>query len=171
MKKLMVLVGALALAVAACGGGDSPASGALPPNGDSDGQPLEATCLAGEPECNDIPGVGEPQELPDGTDTSSGSGMAVNGGLTVAEALGTNAAGVLAVKGFVVSTGDEVRLCDALAESYPPQCGGDSVLLDSLDAIDPDSLTTEGAVSWTDTQQTVFGQLTDGILVTTTTSQ
>ncbi|MGA9595806.1 MAG: hypothetical protein WBV06_06600, partial [Acidimicrobiia bacterium] len=159
MKRFMVLVGAIALVLAACGGsGDGSASGS---------QPLESTCLAGEPDCNDTAGFDKPQELPGGADTSAGNGMAVNGRLTVAETLGTDAAGVLAVTGFVVSTGDEVRLCDALAEAYPPQCGGDSVPLDGLDAIDPDSLTTEGDVSWTDTQQTVFGQLTDGVLITT----
>jgi hypothetical protein len=97
--------------------------------------------------------------------------MAVDGGLTVAEALATDATGVLAVKGFVVADGDEVRLCDALLESYPPQCGGDSVVLDSLEVVDPDALTAEGAVTWTDSPQTVFGELADGLLTTTALSQ
>jgi len=171
MNRLMALIGALVLAVAACGGGgDDAATGDLPPNNDGGTQALGSTCLAGESDCNDIPGASEPQELPDSEDTST-NGMAVDGGLTVAEALATDATGVLAVKGFVVADGDEVRLCDALLESYPPQCGGDSVVLDSLEVVDPDALTAEGAVTWTDSPQTVFGELADGLLTTTALSQ
>jgi hypothetical protein len=45
------------------------------------------------------------------------------------------------------------------------------VILDSLDSIDPDELTSEGDVTWTNAQQTVYGELSDGILTTTSLSQ
>lgn len=172
MKKLLLLIAVLILVVAACGGGDDAATGDLPVNtGDEPGTALDSTCLAGEPDCQDIPGNEEPQDLPSGDDVVTGDGMVVDGGLTVADALSTDADGVIAVKGFVVAKGDDIRLCDALAESFPPQCGGESVKLDSLDAIDPDELKSEGDTQWTDNVQTVFGELNDGVLVTTALSQ
>lgn len=169
MRKLLLLIGVLALVAAACGGADENATGDLPTN-NGDSPAAGSTCLEGEPDCQDIPGNEEPQDLPPSDDAVDSGGMVVDGGLTVAEALATDATGVIAVKGFVVATGDEVRLCDVLLESYPPQCGGDSVLLDGLDAIDPEELTTEGDVSWTDVQQTVLGELSDGVLNTTSLS-
>lgn len=161
MRKLLLLIAVLILVAAACGGDDETATGDLPTN-TGDTPAAGSTCLEGEPDCQDVPGNEEPQDL---------GGMVVDGGLTVADALASDATGVIAVKGYVVAKGDEVRLCDALAESFPPQCAGDSVLLDSLDAIDPDELMTEGEVSWTDVQQTVLGELSDGILNTTSLSQ
>jgi hypothetical protein len=170
MKKLLVLIAVLMLVMAACGGADEPATGDLPTN-TGDSPAAGSTCLEGEPDCQDIPGNAEPQDLPGSDDSVDSGGMVIDGGLTVAEALATDATGTIAVQGYVVATGDEVRLCDALAASYPPQCGGDSVLLDGLDAIDPDELTSEGNVRWTDVPQTVLGELSDGVLNTTTMSQ
>ncbi len=171
MKKILLLIATLALVVAACGGEGDTSSAALPVNTGDEPTAMDATCLAGEPNCQDIPGnTAVPQDLP-GDDAVVGDGMAVDGGLTVADANNGAADGIIAVKGFVVASGDEVRLCDALAESFPPQCGGDSVILDSLDSIDPDELTSEGDVTWTNAQQTVYGELSDGILTTTSLSQ
>lgn len=161
----------LALVAAACGGSSDDAA-ALPPAGsDTTGNgDLAATCLAGEPDCSDVPGnTAAPLDL--GDDAGSDSGMAVDGGLTVAAALDTDATGTIAVQGFIVETAGEARLCDALAESYPPQCGEASVLLDNLDQVDPESLSSEGNVRWTDTTVTIYGELVDGTLATTPLSQ
>jgi len=172
MKKVLLLIAALALVVAACGSGDEASSANLPVNTGDEPTAMDATCLAGEPNCQDIPGDNaEPQDLPGGDDVVVDGGMAVDGGLTVADAIAGTADGILAVKGFVVVSGGEIRLCDALAESFPPQCGGDSVILDSLDSIDPDGLSSEGDVTWTDAQQTVYGELSDGVFTTTSLSQ
>ena len=95
------------------------------------------------------------------------SGFVVGGGLAVSEALTTDATGVLAVKGFVVADADGIRLCEALAESMPPQCGGASIDLANLDAIDPDELRTEQGVTWSDSTVTVLGEIVDGMLVPT----
>jgi hypothetical protein len=55
-----------------------------------------------------------------------------------------------AVTGNLLVQGDEVRLCAALAESFPPQCGSPSLVVAGLDLESVADLTTEGDVSWTD---------------------
>ena len=52
---------------------------------------------------------------------------APGGGLTVQEALDSDAEGPLLVRGYLVRRRDETRLCTALAESDPPQCGEPSL--------------------------------------------
>ena len=159
MKKLMMLFAVLALALAACGGGDDPDSAALPINDDDEpAAALDGTCLAGEPDCNDTPG-GEPTDLP-----ASGDGDSI-APLSVGQAVGSS--GPAMVTGFLVKTGDDIRLCETLAESFPPQCGGASIVLSSMDQIDPDELQNEGAVTWTDIAISVMGDLLDGTLVVT----
>ncbi len=157
MKKVFLLLAALALMASACGGGDDDAA-ALPVN-DGVEPDISTTCLVGEPDCNDTPG-GEPQDLPaPGVDEEP---VAV---LSIADAAG--ASGQVTVTGFLVDVAGESRLCEALAESFPPQCGGASVTLTSLDQIDPDDLKTEGDVTWTDNAVSVFGEMVDGTLVVT----
>lgn len=56
-------------------------------------------------------------------------------GISVAEALGHRQTDdIVAVTGalFVAADGS-VLLCDAIAESFPPQCGGERILVDGLD--------------------------------------
>lgn len=169
MKKLVLLFASLVLVAAACGAGEDDAA-ALPIN-TGDEPAIDAACLVGEPDCNDTPG-GEPQDLPPpGDEPGTSDGFVVAGGLTVTDALETDETGVIAVSGFIVADAAGVRLCEALAESFPPQCGGPSILLEGLEQIDPDELSTEGDVSWTDYAVTVFGELIDGTLVADTPSQ
>jgi hypothetical protein len=78
-----------------------------------------------------------------------------------------NASGQIMVTGFLVDVAGESRLCEALMESYPPQCGGANVTITSLDQIDPDELQTEGDVTWTDNPVIVAGEMVDGTLVVT----
>ncbi len=158
MKKALLLMAALSLALAACGGGGDDAA-ALPTNAGADPD-IAAACLEGEPDCNDTPG-GEPQDLPNSGDVD-GEPIAV---MTIADA--ASASGQVTVTGFLVNVAGESRLCEALAESFPPQCGGASITLTGLDQIDPDDLKTEGDVTWTDNAVTVFGEMVDGTLVTT----
>jgi hypothetical protein len=68
------------------------------------------------------------------------------------------------VTGSLLATGDDVRLCAALAESFPPQCGGGSVTVVGLDLDTLDGLTTEGDVTWSDLPITVEGVLADETL-------
>lgn len=93
--------------------------------------------------------------------------MVVGGGLTIDEALTTDATGILAVQGFVVADDSGIRLCDLLAESLPPQCGGASIAVADLDAVDPDELKSSQGVTWTDFPVTIVGEIIDGALVPT----
>jgi hypothetical protein len=72
-----------------------------------------------------------------------------SGPLTVSDALRTRPAGVIAVRGAVLAHPDgSARLCEGLAGSYPPQCGGRSIEIRglALDVLEyPDSA---GGVTW-----------------------
>jgi hypothetical protein len=100
----------LVLALAACGqGADDSVDGddSLPPSASSDGTPV-LVIVDGEP-----------------------SGAA----LSVADALTHQATDdVVVVSGalFVAEDGS-VQLCDAIAESFPPQCGGARIDVEGLD--------------------------------------
>lgn len=160
MNKLILSVVSLAFILAACGG-DGATTDELPINDGNDPVPAASgACLEGEPDCNDTPG-GEPTDLTPGGDDET----PIPSTIQVAAAAG--ASGPVTVAGFIVATGDEVRLCEALAESFPPQCGGASIPVTSLDQVDPDEMLTEGNVTWTDYAVTVFGEMVDGTLIVT----
>ena len=78
------------------------------------------------------------------------SGIAAGPALSIDDALATGSDEPLLVSGNLLAQGDEVRLCSALAESFPPQCGGASLAVLGLDLAEVDGLITEGDVSWTD---------------------
>ena len=156
MKKLILIVAALALATAACGGGEDDAA-ALPVNDGADPSSA-AACLADEPDCNDTPG-GEPQDLPTSGDDAAAIAVSVIDAVDMT--------GPAVVTGFLVDRGGDLRLCEALAESFPPQCGGESIALSDHDQVDPDDLQSEGAVTWTDYAVTISGEIVDGTLIAT----
>jgi hypothetical protein len=165
--RLAAVLAILALVAAACGGGsdDDASAEELPPN-------PAATCLAGDPDCDDIPGadLDEPLLEP-GDPVAPGDAVIgtpiIGGGLTIADALSTDADGPLAVVGFLIQDADGARLCDLLLESLPPQCGGDSVDLSDVSTIDPDELKTAQGVTWTDNTVTVYGEIVNGVLTAT----
>ncbi len=72
------------------------------------------------------------------------------------------------VKGFVVVTGDDWRLCSALAESFPPQCGGPSLAVQG--AVDAD-FAVEGDVRWTETEVSLLGDVEGDVLRVSETSK
>lgn len=160
-RRLFAMIGALIIVVAACGDGGSS-------NGNdgatNDNPPIAGSCEVGTPDCNDTPGPPTGDELPP-DEPGDSSGMLANGGLTVEEARTTDATGILAVRGFVVADGNSIRLCDALAESMPPQCGDAGIELANLDTVDPDSLMEAQGVQWTDDTVVIFGEIVDGVLV------
>lgn len=84
----------------------------------------------------------------------------VGSGLSVAQALTHQATDdLVTVSGtlFVQADGT-VLLCDAIAESFPPQCGGDRMLVQGLDLDTIADLQTEGDVSWAE-GVTLFGSV------------
>ena len=94
---------------------------------------------------------------------------AASGPLTVEQALEVDDGERHDVDGFVVARGGVVRLCSALAESDPPQCGGASLTViggatADLDALFGSDLKTKQTTSWTDVFVVLDGVIADGEL-------
>jgi hypothetical protein len=112
-------------------------------------------------------------EVSDEGGTSSGVGP----GISVAEALASDLDGPLLVNGFLVIRGGEsddpevVRLCEALAEAYPPQCGGASLIVEGLGLKSIDGIVSEGPISWTEQYVQVLGTVSGEVLTVNSTSQ
>lgn len=141
MKKLTALAGMLVLILAACGGGDGASGSGLP--ADSDAPDVAGACLAEDPNCDDVgdPNADRPSDASDEPITPSES-------LSVAQVLAAGTIdGSFVVSGYLFVDADEnVRLCDMVLESYPPQCGGDSIpVAGDLSDIE---LTSDQGVSW-----------------------
>ena len=90
--------------------------------------------------------------------------MAGGAGISIDEALDAGADEPLLVNGNLLAQGGDVRLCAALAESFPPQCGGASLVVEGLVLEEVDGLVTEGEVSWTDRPIQLLGVVSDGTL-------
>ncbi len=185
-RRFFVLVAVVAIVAAACGDDDEPAAepsptapvagdpASLPPNpNDEPAAPIAGACLEGEPDCNDIGVPIEPQDLPiapedpgaDPGEVVAPSGMLVGGGLTPAEALETDAEGIIAVQGFLFIVDGEARLCELLAESFPPQCGGSSIPVTNYEEVLGTPTLEEQGVIWTDQTVSFLGEMVDGTLV------
>jgi hypothetical protein len=103
-------------------------------------------------------GGGSPNET---AGAPSSSALSVpGGGLTVAEALASTLDEPLAVTGYLLEQGGELRLCTAILESYPPQCG-------------QPSLRVRGAVarSRIGEQVTLVGEVAGGVLTVSETTK
>ena len=83
--------------------------------------------------------------------------------LTVEEAL-ARGSGDVAVRGTLYVDGDETRLCGALAESYPPRCPQESLVVVGAD-VPAASLRREGGVAWSAEPVTLVGTLDAATLV------
>ena len=80
--------------------------------------------------------------------------------LTVAELLAAEPGGEVVVRGALFDDGSGLVLCGALAESFPPQCPGESVPVANPEAIDVE-LASAGAARWSDQPFTLLGVLAD----------
>ena len=123
MRPRFALPLTFAIALAACGADTSVDDGTPPPSDGSAGAPVLVIA----------DGDGDP-----GT------------GLSVAQALTHQATDdLVTVSGILFVDADgTVRLCDAIAESFPPQCGADRLVVEGLDLESIANLQTEGDVSW-----------------------
>ncbi len=159
---------AFALVLVACGGDDDAAE---LPLGDAPGDTPDAAgaCLVGEPDCQDtltpLPGE-EPIDL----DPATGEPVA-GGGLSVGDVLANDIDGGFAIQAFYYADDSGTYLCDALAESFPPQCGADRIPLDNAAGVDLGPLQTEQGISWSDDFVTVIGEVVDGVFVATPISE
>ena len=68
-----------------------------------------------------------PQPLP----APSAAAPIPGGGLSVQDALDSELDGPLLVRGYLIERDGELRLCDAILESSPPQCGEPSLRVES----------------------------------------
>jgi hypothetical protein len=112
---------------------------------------------------------------PGGVPPSAGAPIP-GGGLSIDEAIASTLPGPLTVKGFLVAPeGEPVRLCSLLAESYPPQCGGSSLVVEGLDLATVEGLTSTNdpelaQVTWSQSEVSLPGDVEDGVLTVSETS-
>jgi hypothetical protein len=134
MRPRFALLISLALLLAACGADASV---------DDDGTPPPTDGTARAPVLAIVDGDGDP-----------------GSGLTVAQALTHQMTeDLVTVTGALFVDADGVvRLCDAIAESFPPQCGADRIVVEGLDLESVADLQTEGDVSWAE-GVTLFGSV------------
>lgn len=68
------------------------------------------------------------------------------------------------VSAVLVDDGSGMRMCEALAESFPPQCAGRSIGVRHLEVAEV-PLTEEQGVRWTDRAVWLVGWVEDGVFV------
>jgi hypothetical protein len=92
------------------------------------------------------------------------SGPAAPAELTVAEAAAGDYEGPAIVTGNVLAVDGVMRMCEMLAESFPPQCGGASILVEGIEPAEVDWIVEAEDVWWTDREVELTGVLSDGVL-------
>ena len=95
----------------------------------------------------------------------AGALVMIGGTVGVAAFLTLASGGVIAVQGSLFDDGTGARLCEALAESYPPRCGGDSIPISGYEESITVPLSAAQGVTWTDQLVSLLGEIIDGTLV------
>jgi hypothetical protein len=119
-----------------------------------------AACGSGED-----PAQPQPQPEPPAT-----AGLGAGPGISIEEALASNVDGALLVNGNLLVADGQIRLCSALAESFPPQCGGPSLLVEGVKLAEVDGLTRGGGAAWTDRPIQLLGSVEGERLVVSSTA-
>ncbi len=99
-----------------------------------------------------------------GTSVPQTSGIAAGPGISIDDALASDSDEPQLVNGNLLVQDGQARLCYALAESFPPQCGGSSLVVTGLKIAEVDGLMVEGDVMWTDRPMQLLGVVSDGII-------
>ena len=86
----------------------------------------------------------------DNDDLDSGPISGVGPGISIGQVINSNFKVPLLINGLLHVQNGEVRLCETLAESFPPQCGGRFLVVKGLDLMTMDGLSSEGSVTWSD---------------------
>lgn len=87
-------------------------------------------------------------------------GEATGPRLEVAEAIAYTGSDLIMVSGALVISADGILLCQALAESSPPQCGTPRIEVRGLDISQVPDLQSAGDVRWTE-QVELIGEMGD----------
>lgn len=154
MKRLIALLAATALVLAACGGAEA------------DPAPLSDV---GNAPTTHAPETGGNTPLADDIGGTVMAGMGP--GISVADLLAATIEGPFLVNGYVfVGTDGSVIIADAIAESYPPQPAGAQVQVGSVDLMPLPLI--EGSVddgipisSWTEQPVQLLGEIIGGVFV------
>ena len=90
--------------------------------------------------------------------------MLADAGISVAEALAADPGDALvAVRAHLLVAADgSARLCDALRESFPPQCGGAAVTVTGIPEGFIDGLSPGGGLRWSDQPVQLIGRMREG---------
>jgi hypothetical protein len=110
-----------------------------------------------------LPACGGDEPAADAT-TPPPAARAAGPGISVQEALASTLDVPLLVRGYIVAQEAEIRLCDALAESYPPQCGVASLRVEGVGLDELPGLTTAGGVTWSEREVKLFGEVEGRVL-------
>lgn len=106
----------------------------------------------------------------DTTTTSADTTQISADPISVGELLDREAQGspgdTVMVAAVLVDDGSGMLMCEALAESFPPQCGGRSIGVRNPEGVDV-PLTEEQGVRWTDRAIWMVGWVEDGVFVVT----
>ena len=106
-----------------------------------------------------LAGCGGGGDEPQDTAPAPSAGAAIpGGGLSVQEALDSELDGPLLVKGYLIERGGELRLCDAILESSPPQCGEPSLRVEGT------------APSASEERVSLLGEVEDGTITVSETA-
>ncbi len=81
-----------------------------------------------------------------------------SGGLSIEEARASKLEGPLMVRGYLIERDGALRLCEAILESSPPQCGEPSLLV-------------EGLADASQERVSLLGEVDDGTIVVSSTAQ
>lgn len=100
-----------------------------------------------------------------GAEPTDGTQSGVGPGISVAEAIAGDFEGPVLVNGYLfVDTEGEVTLAEMVLESYPPQPGGATLVVEGLDLSQVELQSDQGK-SWTDDTLQVLGTVADGKLL------
>jgi hypothetical protein len=77
---------------------------------------------------------------------------------SIGEVVEERPTGVVEVEGYIVSRAGETRLCSALLESHPPQCGNPSLRLPGPPP-QGDGVESAEGVTWTEGEHRILGSL------------
>lgn len=89
------------------------------------------------------------------------AGLARGPGISIDEAIAMDSDEPLLVNGWIRAEGGDIRFCDAVAESYPPQCVGPELVVVGLKLAEVDGLQRASGVAWTERTQ-LLGLVADG---------
>jgi hypothetical protein len=105
------------------------------------------------------------------TPSPSPPASAVAPGISDEEAVKMHSSKPLRVNGTLFVLKSEVLLCGAVAESYPPQCVGDRLVVQGLELSQVKGLNSAGDVSWKDEPVQLLGVVADGTLTVSENAQ